>query len=306
MTYSLDLINATINYYKANNSSLRNTSKIFGVSKSIINYWLKKLPIKYLSSKNKEKSIDIKILNFIKRSLDHNPFQTQTSMKNKINKKFNMNISISIIKNALKIIGYTKKKVSRKLYNRNLKNHILNQKEFMNKIKTINKKDIICLDEVGVNRNTYNNYGYIHKSKRLQYYVDINKLIKNKSLIVAITNDKVIQYISYNKSINGELFKKFILELVKKVQNKYILMDNVQFHKNKEILKIITESNNIPLFIPPYSPEFNPIEEVFSHFKSYLKKHINIVTGFLQIEKCIEKFFMNTFDFNKYYNRAFD
>ena len=36
-------------------------------------------------------------------------------------------------------------------------------------------------------------------------------------------------------------------------------MDNVSFHKSKEIKELIKQSSNTPLFIPPYSPELNPI-----------------------------------------------
>lgn len=55
-------------------------------------------------------------------------------------------------------------------------------------------------------------------------------------------------------------------------------MDNVSFHKCKEIRETIEKTNNEILFIPPYSPELNPIEEVFSMFKAKIvrtsEKHI--------------------------------
>ncbi len=68
-------------------------------------------------------------------------------------------------------------------------------------------------------------------------------------------------------------------ELLPKIRNKYILMDNVSFHRSKEIIEIIKKSGNEVLFIPPYSPQFNPIECVFHILKSKLradKKQINI------------------------------
>ncbi len=52
-------------------------------------------------------------------------------------------------------------------------------------------------------------------------------------------------------------------------------MDNVRFHKTKEVTEYIINNNSV-LYIPPYSPQFNPIEEVFSQLKSYLKKGLNI------------------------------
>lgn len=68
-------------------------------------------------------------------------------------------------------------------------------------------------------------------------------------------------------------------------------MDNINFHKSKNIIEIIKKSNNEILFIPPYSPEFNPIEKVFSVFKAYINKNINPATKFKNIDNTI-KFFL--------------
>ena len=47
-------------------------------------------------------------------------------------------------------------------------------------------------------------------------------------------------------------------------------MDNVSFHKSKSITNSLINNNKI-LYIPPYSPQFNPIEEVFSFVKNKIK-----------------------------------
>ena len=246
------------------------------------------------------------MLNFVKRSLCLNPYQIQTEMLEKINKKFNLDLSLNIIKKILKILNYTKKKASRRFYNKDLKKHKHNKREFKKKIKKINKDDIICLDEVGITRDTYNAFGYCHSTKRLEYYVDINSIRIKRSLIVAISNEKVIQYeVLKDKNVNGEIFKKFIEDLTKKIKNKYILMDNINFHKSKNIAEIIEKSNNKILFIPPYSPEFNPIEKVFSVFKAYINKKINPTTKFKNINSIIELFFEKTTNFNNYYTYSF-
>ena len=49
-------------------------------------------------------------------------------------------------------------------------------------------------------------------------------------------------------------------------------MDNATWHKTEEV-KNFCENNNITLlFLPPYSPEFNPIERVWSFLKSKVKQ----------------------------------
>ena len=260
MTYSLDLINASINYYKLNNKSLRFVSDIFGISKSTLNNWSRSLPLKYTDDTKINTKIKPEMIKYIKNSLSQNPYKTQIELLDKLNCKFKSYLSLHHIKTILKILNYTKKKAIRKLYNKNLKDHICNKCKFKKLVKKLDKNKIICLDEVSIDRNTHELYGYCHRSKRLKYNIDISKLRLKKSLIVAIDVNKVIQYKCYdNKNINSDLFINFMEDLCSKINDKIILMDNVSFHKNKKIIDIVNKSNNKLLFIPPYSPEFNPI-----------------------------------------------
>ena len=52
-----------------------------------------------------------------------------------------------------------------------------------------------------------------------------------------------------------------------------IVMDNATFHKNIDMLKMIHDAGHIIEFLPPYSPDFNPIENKWSEKKAYIKKH---------------------------------
>lgn len=83
-------------------------------------------------------------------------------------------------------------------------------------------------------------------------------------------------------------------------------MGNVMFHKNDIIRKLINDNNSECLFIPPYSPQFNPIEEVFSLFKSYLRKNINVITKFIKLNFHIEYFFRTASNFECYYTHSFN
>ena len=49
-------------------------------------------------------------------------------------------------------------------------------------------------------------------------------------------------------------------------------MDNLSVHKSKRVERLIEEAGARLLFLSPYSPEFNPIEEAFSKLKNFLRK----------------------------------
>ena len=48
-------------------------------------------------------------------------------------------------------------------------------------------------------------------------------------------------------------------------------MDNVAFHKNKEVKAIAEAKRHIIIFLPPYSPFLNPIENMFSKWKQVIR-----------------------------------
>ena len=57
-------------------------------------------------------------------------------------------------------------------------------------------------------------------------------------------------------------------------------MDNVRFHHSKDVLEYFKSRNIDILFVPPYSPWFNPIENAFSLIKKHFYKHGKINEAF--------------------------
>jgi len=51
------------------------------------------------------------------------------------------------------------------------------------------------------------------------------------------------------------------------------ILDNVAFHKSEKVARIIKKCGAWLLFLPPYSPDLNPIELAFSKLKTLLRKH---------------------------------
>lgn len=54
-----------------------------------------------------------------------------------------------------------------------------------------------------------------------------------------------------------------------------VIMDNATFHKSEKTKKIIQDAQCNLIFLPPYSPDLNPIEKFWANFKAKVKKHID-------------------------------
>ncbi|KAG9127268.1 hypothetical protein FRC07_015080 [Ceratobasidium sp. 392] len=81
-------------------------------------------------------------------------------------------------------------------------------------------------------------------------------------------------------SFTAQSFRAFIAKLLNKMnpypaKNSIIFMDNCRIHKDPETLQMITARGMQYIFLPPYSPNFNPIELAFSKIKQSLKRDRN-------------------------------
>lgn len=144
-------------------------------------------------------------------------------------------------------------------------------------------------------------YGWGLKHDRVTEY--IKGQTRNKvSLLMAISYENIISWKIYNTSINSEYYSDFIKNL--NCQNKILIMDNVKFHKSKKVKDSASFKNNEIIFIPPYSPQYNPIEEVFSKIKHVYKKlcytQLNVHNKIL---KSINSITSN--NLKKYYEHSF-
>ena len=96
----------------------------------------------------------------------------------------------------------------------------------------------------------------------------------NVTLISSITLSGMGPSMSVEGSADGEAFllyvERFLCPTLKAGQ--IVVMDNLQVHKMKRVRELIEERGCQLVFLPPYSPDFNPIEEAFSKVKAFLRR----------------------------------
>ena len=69
-----------------------------------------------------------------------------------------------------------------------------------------------------------------------------------------------------------EWFREILLRDIEKLGKRVlIVMDNARFHRKNILEKIIKETEHCLLFLPPYSPDLNPIEKLWANMKKKLK-----------------------------------
>lgn len=98
---------------------------------------------------------------------------------------------------------------------------------------------------------------------------------------------------------NGDIFQDFVeKELLPQLlpfngsnSNSIVVMDNASIHHSQAIFDLISSVGALLIYLPPYSPDLNPIEEAFSSVKSYLKAHEAVICNGSDIKVTIQAAF---------------
>ncbi len=143
-------------------------------------------------------------------------------------------------------------------------------------IEEINKKSfdkIISIDECGFNKFLSSKKGLSEKGKQINVPIK-QKINKNISLLLAITNKNILHFEINNENTTSLIFFNFIKEIINKLNepNYIFIFDNINFHHSKVMLQFIKSSGHNYMFVPPYSPNNNPVENLFSVIKNKYAK----------------------------------
>lgn len=168
-------------------------------------------------------------------------------------------------------------------------------KIFYKNVDKFKLKDIICIDETSVYARLKHSYSRCDLGKRCVIKTNDNKVFVKYTILVAISNSKIIGYTLYEKGgINTQRLLEFLKTYVNKYTKKLVIMDNAPAHRSLQIKELLNTKNNKLLYSVPYRPKTNAIESWFSQFKHYLKLSHFISFQELKIEvknaiKCIKR-----------------
>jgi transposase len=97
---------------------------------------------------------------------------------------------------------------------------------------------------------------------------------KTTTFVVAVRREGLFAPMVVDGALNGPLFRKYVRqELAPRLRSGDILvLDNLPTHKVKGVPEALAERGARVLFLPPYSPDLNPIEQVFSKVKNELRR----------------------------------
>lgn len=144
--------------------------------------------------------------------------------------------------------------------------------EFWQLVKERLAKNLIFIDESGVNLALTRLFARSPKGSRA-HGKRPQKRGKNISLIGALSLKGVVAKAEVMGAVDGLTFQAFIANrLVPNLwEGACVVMDNCSIHLNQEIESLINQAGAQLIYLPPYSPDFSPIENFWSKVKSRLR-----------------------------------
>jgi transposase len=187
--------------------------------------------------------------------------------------EFGIQVSVSSIGRALASAKWTKKVTRRIASERNA-----DLRDFyMHNLSEFRSYQLVYIDESGCDKRIgFRRTGW---SPLGVAPVEIARFHRDRrhQILPAYTQEGVLWSRVFQGSTDGAVFEDFIEQLLHHCRpypepNSVLVMDNASFHHSERITQMCRDAGVKLLYLPPYSPDFNPIEEFFAELKAFIKK----------------------------------
>ena len=210
----------------------------------------------------------------LKELLPRKPDRRLDELAAFLREEFDVEVLTSTISRSLKAEGWSKKTIWRKAKEQNAD---LRDK-YLHELTTFASYHLVYIDESGCNRRIgFRRTGWspmgstpvqnerFHRGQR--YHI-----------LPAFTQDGMLLARIFLGSTDGKVFGDFLGELLqwcgRLPQPKSVLeMDNASFHRSNLVWELCAEAGVILVYLPPYSPDLNPIEELFAELKAFIRRN---------------------------------
>jgi transposase len=139
--------------------------------------------------------------------------------------------------------------------------------------KRIDPKRLIFIDETWTKTNMAPLRGWAPRGRRLITKVPHGRW-NTTTFLAALRLDRIAAPCLLEGPIDGESFRTYVEQVLVPIlrPGDIVIMDNLGSHKGKAVRQLIRSTGAKLLFLPKYSPDLNPIEQLFAKLKHLLRK----------------------------------
>jgi transposase len=137
----------------------------------------------------------------------------------------------------------------------------------------IDARRLVFVDEMGTNTSLYPRYAYSPKGRRAHSQVPRNRG-KNTTLLASMTIGGMGPCVAVDGPTTSAVFEAYVEQVLVLTlrPGQVVVLDNLTAHKGDRVRELVERRGCELMFLPPYSPDLNPIEEAFSKTKALLRR----------------------------------
>ncbi len=137
----------------------------------------------------------------------------------------------------------------------------------------IDAKRLVFVDEMGSNTSLFSLYAWARLGERAHCSAPRNRG-KNTTLLASMSLEGMGPCVAVVGSTTAAVFEAYVKQALAPAlrPGQVVVMDNLGAHKGGRVRELIGERGCEVLYLPPYSPDLNPIEEAFSKVKGALRR----------------------------------
>jgi transposase len=139
--------------------------------------------------------------------------------------------------------------------------------------RSLDARSLVFVDEMGTNVSLSPVYGWSRKGHRAHCSVPRNRG-KNTTVLASMSLEGMGPSLAVEGATSTRVFETYVERVLAPTLRKgqVVVMDNLSAHKGERVRELIEDRGCELLYLPSYSPDFNPIEEAFSKIKGLLRK----------------------------------
>ena len=138
--------------------------------------------------------------------------------------------------------------------------------------QSLDARSVVFVDEMGTYISLSPLYGWSRKGERANCSVPRIRG-KNTTLLASMSVEGMGPSLAVEGATNSEVFETYVERvLAPALRRDQVVMDNLSAHKGERVRELIEGRGCELLYLPPYSPDLNPIEEAFSKIKGLMRK----------------------------------
>ena len=139
--------------------------------------------------------------------------------------------------------------------------------------RSLDPAKLVFIDETSAATNMARRYGRARRGERVVAAVPYGHR-KTTTFVAGLRQDGLIAPLVLDGAMNGESFLAYVRQFLVPCLRRgdIVIMDNLSSHKSRGVRDAIEAAGATLLYLPPYSPDFNPIEQAFAKLKALLRK----------------------------------